>query len=111
MAYVPTILGPKNGINLQLAQILDQAPQPFQSFTTAEAAAETYIGKAIGLCASATTTCDFRSAYGNNYGAPWTQLSINISSSEVVTYPGDGHGFERRTTTRSAASWRTRFPR
>jgi hypothetical protein len=91
LTYQPVTAGAPGLENLQLARLLYQ---PATAWPSIDAAAETWLGRTVRLCASDAASCSFRRAFGDDYQASWNQIATDFNA-PVTGYPGDGHGFTR----------------
>ena len=102
MVFTPVSGGTPAGVNTELVDITYQTPVAFPAYTAGApgtttagtAAADAYIGRTLGLCASAAAqpTCSVRTEFYRNYGANFQQASTDLESARM-NYPGDGRGF------------------
>ena len=87
--YQPVLAGPGAGINTELINITDQAPQAFPAFTPTQSAAETWIGRELRLCSDAAP-CSVRNAYYLSYQDDWAVL---LSQLGRLTFPATTKDF------------------
>lgn len=80
--------GPREGVNTELVNIANQAPEAFPAFTTdGTRAAETVIGKALNLCTADEATCPVRPQYYLQYSRNWNTLALDLANLTAPTQP------------------------
>ena len=89
LGFLPVVAGHVGGVNLQLVNLEYQSPEQFPAIN---AAAENSIGQQVLLCGLSSTSCNFRTKFGSDYQASWSQISTDINT-DAVKAPHTGAGF------------------